>query len=95
MTRASAVPLARLGEPVDSRVKPRVGLLEPATSLDSVELLNHRVLLLGDVPDVVGLRRRASDRRGIGGGLDDRFAVEDGFHGGLAELPAAGPEQAD
>lgn len=93
---AEAATLARLGEQFGgSRVEPRLGLLESAPSLDSVELQSRRVLLFGDVPDVVGLRRESDDRRRVVGCLDDRRAVEDSFDGGLAELPAAGPEQAD
>lgn len=64
--------------------------LEPAPGLDLLRVIGGRgVLIFGHVADVVRLERRALGARG-GFRRDrrDRRAFENGFHSGLAEMPA-------
>lgn len=58
--------------------------------------MRRRGLCLGHVADVAGFEGRggAADG-GLGRDSRDGVAGEDGVDGGLAEVPAAGPEQAD
>lgn len=66
-----------LGDEAGCRVWLRLGLsrsLEAAPSLDLVERLARRVVVLGDVSDVVGFEGRAARSR-LGGDLHDRRAL--------------------
>lgn len=72
--------------------------LEPAPSLDSAVdsavVGGGRVLILGNVTNVVGLERRSiAGGRRFGVDRRDRSAFKHRLDGGLTELPTPGPQQ--